>query len=111
MIAELSAHKGDIRMRNTLEQLDHALDIFRTAGRHDLIIGLTPADWDALCALVADRPAVEHDDPGLTRNSYRGVPIVSLAANDRSFVGHDHDGPAERRFPLNVLMPMEVVSV
>ncbi len=98
-------------MRNTLEQLDHALDIFRTAGRHDLIIGLTPADWDALCALVADRPAAEHDDPGLTRNSYRGVPIVSLAANDRSFVGHDHDGPAERRFPLNVLMPMEVVSV
>ncbi len=98
-------------MRNTLEQLDHALDIFRTAGRRGTVIGLTQGDWDALCAQVADRPAADHDDPGLTKNSYRGVPIINLAPDQRSFVGHDYASAVERRFPLNVLVPMETVSV
>ncbi len=97
-------------MPNTLEQIDHAIDVFRQAGRGDLIIGLTPADWDAICAAVIERAEPRHDDPGLTRDSYRDVRIVHLDPDSQSFVGHDYHGSSERHFPLNVLAPMDTAG-
>ncbi len=93
-------------MRNTVEQIDHAIEIFRAAGRHDLVIGLTSPDWDDVCAQVIERCSAGHEDPGLTKTNYAGVPIVRLADSASSFVGHDYGTNAERRFPLTVLAPV-----
>ena len=95
-------------MQNIRERIDHVIDIFRQTGRHDVMIGLTHADWDVLCAILIDMADLDHEDPRLTRNSYQGVPIITLHDSDKSFVGHDLSSGHERRFPLEALQPMDL---
>ncbi len=89
-------------MQTIKERLDHTLDVFRQLKRRTVVIGLTAADWDELCAVVIEDHNASHDDPRLTRDAYDGVPIRHLA-NGPSFVAHDYGLPAERRFPVEVL--------
>ncbi len=95
-------------MQNIRERIDHAVEVFRQTGRHDIMIGLTHADWDKLCAILIKVANSTHEDPLLTKNSYRGVPIVGLHDGEKSFVGHDHASGHERRFPLDALQPLEL---
>ena len=89
-------------MQTIKERIDHTLDIFRGQKRREIVIGLTPLDWDELCAVVIEDHNASHDDPKLTRDAYDGVPIRHLATGP-SFVAHDAGAAHERRFPVAVL--------
>ncbi len=89
-------------MQTIKERIDHTLEVFRRQKRRDLIIGLTPSDWDELCAVVIEDHNATHDDPKLTRDAYDGVPIRHLTGGP-SFVAHDIGTAIERRFPIEVL--------
>jgi len=89
-------------MQTIKERIDHTLDVFRQQKRRDVIVGLTPPDWDELCALVIADHDFTHEDPKLTRDKYDGVPIRHLPCGP-SFVAHDAGAETERRFPVEVL--------
>ncbi len=84
------------------ERIDHTLDVFRRQKRRDVVIGLTPPDWDELCATVIEDHNASHEDPRLTRDAYDGIPIRHLTGG-QSFVAHDAGKAGERRFPVAVL--------
>ena len=89
-------------MQTIKERIDHSLEVFRRQKRRDLTIGLTPPDWDELCAVVIEDHNATHDDPKLTRDAYDGVAIRHLMKGP-SFVAHDMNTINERRFPIEVL--------
>jgi hypothetical protein len=93
-------------MRNIKSCIDHTLEVFKRHGRHDIVIGLTPADWDELCALVIEDHVVRDTMPALTRDAYDGTPIRHLSSGGHSFVAHDFGSDAERRFPVEVMEPV-----
>ena len=95
-------------MQTIRERIDHAVEVFHQTGRRDIVIGLTHADWDELCALLIEAAGSDHHDPCLTKNSYEGVPIIGLDDGHKSFVGHDYSGLGERRFPLEALQPLDL---
>ena len=84
------------------ERIDHTLDVFRQQKRRDVVIALTPIDWDELCAVVIEDHNATHEDPRLTRDAYDGVPIRHLTGG-QSFVAHAANTANERRFPVDVL--------
>ncbi len=89
-------------METIKERIDHTLDVFRRQKRRDVVIGLTAADWDELCATVIEDHNASHEDPRLTRDAYDGVAIRHLTKGP-SFVAHDAGKAGERRFPVEVL--------
>jgi len=89
-------------METIKERIDHTLSVFRRQKRRDVVIGLTAADWDELCAMVIEDHNASHEDPKLTRDAYDGVAIRHLGAGP-SFVAHDVGSVNERRFPVDVL--------
>ena len=89
-------------MQTIKERIDHTLEVFRRQKRRDFVIGLTPPDWDELCAVVIEDHNATHDDPKLTRDAYDTVPIRHLTGGP-SFVAHDTGTVNERRFPIEVL--------
>ncbi len=92
-------------MQTIKERIDHTLDVFRAQKRDDVVIGLTAADWDELCAMVIEDHDHTHEDPKLTRDAYDGVAIRHLTAGP-SFVAHDAGSAHERKFPVEVLEPV-----
>ncbi len=94
-------------MQTIKQRIDHTLDVFRQLRRRDVIIGLSDADWDELCAQVIEDHDRTHDDPVLTRNAYDGTPIMHLKDGQTSFVAHDFANEHERKFPLDVLAVVE----
>ena len=97
-------------MHTIKQRIDHTLDVFRQFNRRDVVLGLTPADWDLLCALVIEAHAIGRDEPKLTRDVYDGVPIRHLGIGLTSFIAYDFASPVERRFPLEVLEVLEPAS-
>ena len=89
-------------MQTIKDRIDHTLDVFRQQKRGNLIIGLTPPDWDELCATVIEDHDATHEDPKLTRDKYDGVAIRHIP-DGQSFVAHDAGSAHERRFPVAVL--------
>jgi hypothetical protein len=85
--------------------IDHAVSVFQRTNRPNIVVGLTHADWDELCAVLIERHEHDHDDPLLTKSSYKGLRVVMLDDNQLSFVAHDYGRPTERRFPLETLAP------
>ena len=99
-------------MRSAVEQLDQSIDFFRETGRVDLVIGLTRADWEGLCAVMIKRRGGKRIDfrldLGLPQILYDGVTIVRLADGMESFVGFGYGGPNEQRFVLEKTSPPQV---
>lgn len=93
-------------MQTIKQRIDHALDVFRKQARQDMVIALTPSDWDSLCADVIGDHDRTQEEPHLTRDTYDGVPIRHLPAGQGSFVAHDTGAHTERRFPVEVLEPV-----
>ena len=89
-------------MQTIKQRIDHTLNVFHAQKRHDVVIGLTPADWDELCAMVIEDHDYTHEDPRLTRDAYDGVAIRHVTTGP-SYVAHDSGTPHERRFPIEVL--------
>lgn len=93
-------------MQTIKQAIDHAVEVFRAGHREAIVIGLTAADWDRLCAEVMTAHNATHQDLNLTRDAYDDVPIRHLEAGQTSFVAHDTDSHAERRFPVAILEPV-----
>ncbi len=97
-------------MHTIKQRIDHTLDVFRQFSRQDIVVGLTPADWDALCALVLDEYVARRAVQRLTRDTYDGMAIYHLSSEQTSFVAHDFGTAAQRKFPLDVLEDVELTT-
>ncbi len=101
-------------MRNAVEQIDQSIDFFRETGREGLVIGLTRADWEGLCAVMLKRRGGKRIDfrldDGLPQIVYDGVSIIRLADGMESFVGFGYGTPDEQRFRLEKAKAPEVGS-
>ena len=91
-------------MRSAVEQIDQSIDFFRATGREGLVIGLTRADWEGLCAVMIKRRGGKRIDfrleVGLPQILYDGVMMIRLADGMESFVGFGYGTPGEQRFKL-----------